>query len=63
MLYYIGLFVEDKDLNTYLDLTQLSQGRKYRRFLVMQYARKQRYLMKKDTRYDFLEISSEYGKE
>ena len=63
LLYYVGLFIEDIDLDTNVDLTQISEGRKYRRFLVMQYARKMRYNLRRDSRYDFLEISSAFNKE
>lgn len=62
-LYYYGLFVEDKDLDTFVDLTQISGGRLYRRYLCMQYSRKMRYRLNRDDRYDFLEISPSYSKD
>ena len=63
ILYYIGLFIEDQDLDTNLDLSHITQGRKYRRFLVMQYCRKMRYNLRRDNRYDFLEISPSYKRD
>ena len=63
MLYYIGLFIEDKDLDTNVDLQQIAEGRLYRRFLIMQYARKMRYNLRRDSRYDFLELSPSHNRE
>jgi hypothetical protein len=62
LLYYVGLYIEDKDLAPNIDLTQISQGRIYRRFLVRQYCRKQEYSKKRKGKYDFLEISPEYAR-
>lgn len=62
-LYYIGLFVEDKDLDTQIELSQFVQGRKYRRYLVAEYARRNIYRAQRDNSYDFLEISPMYGKD
>jgi hypothetical protein len=62
-LYYFGLNIEDVDLNIHVDIQQISIGRLYRRFLCMQYARKMGYIKFRNSNYDFLEISENYGKD
>ena len=62
-LYYFGLNISDNDTNIHVNIQQVSQGRLYRRFLCMQYARKMQYLKFRNSDYDFLEISENYGKD
>lgn len=62
-LYYIGLFTEDKDLEPHLDLQQFVEGRKYRRFLIAEYSRRNFLSAQRNESYDFLEISPMYGKD
>jgi hypothetical protein len=62
-LYYFGINVEDVDLNIQVDIKQISEGRLYRRFLCMQYARKMGYQKFRKSSYDFLEVSENYGQD
>lgn len=63
MLYYFGLFLREKDLDPQIDLGQFALGRKYRRFLLMEYSRRQSLAKFREQKYDFLEISPMYGKD
>lgn len=61
-LMYFGLMMENKDLDPSVDANQITGGRQFRRFLVSDYIRKQNLVSKRDSRYDFLELSPEHGK-
>jgi hypothetical protein len=62
-LYYFGLFVEDEDLNTHVEVQQFGEGRKFRRYLIQEFIRREQLAKLRDDRYDFLEISPKHGKE
>ncbi|CAG9317655.1 unnamed protein product [Blepharisma stoltei] len=62
-IYYFGLFIKERDLDSTIDLAQAQAGRKYRRFLFMEYARRNSLEKFRDKNYDFLEISKMYGKD
>ena len=61
MLYYNGLFVNQKDLDMYMDVEHLAQGRLYRRTLAMEYAYKEKRIAMRDDRYDFLDLTPQHG--
>mmetsp|Transcript_12613 Transcript_12613/g.12694 ORF Transcript_12613/g.12694 Transcript_12613/m.12694 type:complete len:136 (+) Transcript_12613:191-598(+) len=62
-IYYFGLFIKELDLDSTIDLAQAQAGRKYRRYLFMEYARRNSLDKFRDKNYDFLEISRMYGKD
>jgi hypothetical protein len=62
-LYYNGLFINEKDLTTHLELEHIYQGRKYRRTLAMEYVFKEKQMKLRDDRYDFLNLSTTHGHE
>lgn len=63
LAYYFGLFMEEADLNTHVEVQQFGEGRKFRRYLIQEFIRRQDLIKIRDDRYDFLEISPKHGKE
>lgn len=62
-LYYMGIWVQKEDLVMDVNIEQIQMGRLYRRFLCLQYARKMGYSVFRNSSYDFLEISENYGRD
>jgi hypothetical protein len=63
LLYYTGIWIQQEDLAMEVDIEQIATGRLYRRFLCLQYARKMGYSVYRNSSYDFLEVSENYGKD
>lgn len=63
VLYYMGIWIQKEDIVMDVNIEQIQMGRLYRRFLCLQYARKMGYSIYRNSSYDFLEISENYGRD